>query len=98
MRLLDHEPLTLAAARAEPTVILYVYEDCHLKSDTYHAAHHVFINDGLADLDAKIDKDVEVSKAPKTPKSEGAAERKKERQRRNFYQEREKVYISITPQ
>ena len=55
-RLLDHEPLYLAASRDEPMVLLYVYEDCHLKSDTYHEAHHNFINEGLADVDAKVRK------------------------------------------
>ena len=54
VRLLDHEPLCLAASRGEPIVLLYVYEDCLLSSDTYHEAHHTFINDGLADLDAKV--------------------------------------------
>ena len=54
VRLVDHEPLCLAASRDEPTLLLYVYERCHLKSDTYHEAHHIFINDGLADLDAKV--------------------------------------------
>lgn len=53
-RLLDHEPLCISAAREEPTLLLYVYEDCHLTSDTYHEAHHTLVNDGLADLDAKV--------------------------------------------
>ena len=54
VRLRDHEPLCLAASRNEPMLLLYVYEDCHLKSDTYHEAHHTFINGGLADLDAQV--------------------------------------------
>ena len=54
VRLRDHEPLCLAASRDEPMLLLYVYEDCHLKSDTYHEAHHTFINGGLADLDAQV--------------------------------------------
>ena len=54
VRLVDHEPLCLAASRDEPTLLLYVYEQCHLKSDTYHEAHHSFINDGLADLDLSL--------------------------------------------
>jgi len=31
-----------------------VYEPCHLQSDSYHEAHHVFINEGLADLDGRV--------------------------------------------
>jgi deoxyribodipyrimidine photo-lyase len=54
VRLLDHEPLSLAASRAEPLVILYVYEPCHLTSDTYHEAQHRFINEGLADLNEQL--------------------------------------------
>lgn len=54
VRLVDHEALAISASGIEPTLLLYVYEDCHLQSDTYHEAHHTFINDGLADLDAKV--------------------------------------------
>ena len=54
VRLHDHEPLALAAALPEPLLLLYVYEPCHLQSDSYHEAHHVFINEGLADLDGRV--------------------------------------------
>ena len=54
VRLTDHEPLCLAAKCAEPTLLLYVYEPCHLQSDTYHEAHHNFINEGLAELDEQV--------------------------------------------
>ena len=53
-RVADHEPLALAAASGEPFLLLYVYEPCVLQSDTYHEAHHNFINEGLAELDAKV--------------------------------------------
>ena len=54
VRLIDHEPLSLAVSQPEHMILLYVYEDCHLGSDVYHEAHHQFINEGLADLDAKV--------------------------------------------
>ena len=46
--------LAAAAANSLPIVLLYIYEPEHLQSDTYHEAHHTFINEGLADLDDKV--------------------------------------------
>lgn len=54
VRLLDHEPLALAARSSLPVLLLYVYERCHMESEVYHEAHHNFINDGLVDLDTKV--------------------------------------------
>lgn len=54
VRVHDHEPLSLASKSDLPCIVLYVYEPQHMSSDTYHEAHHNFINDGLAELDAKI--------------------------------------------
>ena len=51
VRLTDHEPLCLALACEEPVLLLYIYEPAHLQSDTYHESHHIFINEGLAELD-----------------------------------------------
>jgi deoxyribodipyrimidine photo-lyase len=53
-RVLDHEPLSLAAAAKLPCVVLYIYEPDHLRSDCYHESHHRFINEALAELDAKL--------------------------------------------
>lgn len=53
-RLTDHEPLSLAARSDLPLLLLAVYEPCHLTSDTYHEAHHGFINEGLAEMDASV--------------------------------------------
>lgn len=54
VRLDDHEPLTLASKEELPCIVLYVYEPELLQSDTYHESHHIFINEGLAELDAKL--------------------------------------------
>jgi deoxyribodipyrimidine photo-lyase len=54
VRFVDHEPLALAAADKLPCVVLYIYEPELLASDTYHESHHKFINEGLAELDAKL--------------------------------------------
>lgn len=55
VRLSDHQCIALAARQSEmPIVLLYVYERCHLQSDTYHESHHAFINQGLAELDASV--------------------------------------------
>jgi deoxyribodipyrimidine photo-lyase len=54
VRFTDHEPLSLAAAGTLPCVVLYIYEPELLTSDTYHESHHKFINEGLAELDAKL--------------------------------------------
>jgi len=52
VRLSDHQCIALAARQSEmPIVLLYVYERCHLQSDTYHESHHAFINQGLAELE-----------------------------------------------
>jgi hypothetical protein len=53
-RFIDHEPLSLAAADKLPCIVLYIYEPAHLKSAVYHESHHQFINEGLAELDAKL--------------------------------------------
>jgi deoxyribodipyrimidine photo-lyase len=53
-RVLDHEPLSLAAAEKLPCIVLYIYEPEILTSDTYHESHHKFINEGLAELDLKL--------------------------------------------
>jgi len=53
-RLIDHEPLVLAASRELPLLLLYIYEPCHLQSDVYHESHHRFINEGLVDLDERV--------------------------------------------
>ena len=37
-----------------PLLLLAVYEPCHLASETYHEAHHAFINEGLAEMDASV--------------------------------------------
>ena len=54
VRFADHEPLSLAAAEELPCVVLYVYEPAILQSDTYHESHHVFINEGLSELNSKL--------------------------------------------
>jgi deoxyribodipyrimidine photo-lyase len=54
VRFVDHEPLALAAADNLPCVVLYIYEPELLTSDTYHESHHKFVNEGLAELDAKL--------------------------------------------
>jgi deoxyribodipyrimidine photo-lyase len=53
-RVVDHEPLSLAAAETLPCVVLYIYEPAHLSSAVYHESHHRFINEGLSELDAKL--------------------------------------------
>jgi deoxyribodipyrimidine photo-lyase len=53
-RFIDHEPLSLAAADKLPCIVLYIYEPEHLQSATYHESHHIFINQGLSELDAKL--------------------------------------------
>ena len=54
-RLIDHEPLTTAASCHQlPLLILYVYDVCQLRCDTYHESHHQFINEGLMELNSKV--------------------------------------------
>ena len=54
MRVSDNDALSIAAKSSRPLVILYVYEDVHMRSDNYHESHHIFINQGLRVFDKKI--------------------------------------------
>ena len=57
VRVGDNEALSRSASSSSnlrPLLLLYVYEDVHMQSETYHESHHKFINEGLAEMDKNI--------------------------------------------
>jgi len=53
LRTVDHRPL-VEAARCGPVLVLYVYEPSLIYSPEFHAAHLIFINESLAELDRAL--------------------------------------------
>ena len=54
LRVVDHQPLTMASRRGQPVVCLYVYEPEVIEADDFDPAHLRFINQALAELDRSL--------------------------------------------
>ncbi len=54
LRVSDHRPLLAAARAGGPLLALYVYEPEIIRADDFDPSHLVFINQSLAELDARL--------------------------------------------
>ena len=54
LRVEDHRPLLEAARFGGPVIALYIYEPEIIRADDFDASHLVFINQSLAELDARL--------------------------------------------
>lgn len=54
VRLGDHAPLARAAGSGRPFVILFIYEPDQLAHESTHGSHIAFVNEGLADMDSRL--------------------------------------------
>lgn len=55
-RLRDHGPLAHALEDKNPFLLLYIYEPDQLGQSTVHGSHINFVNEGLVDLGARIER------------------------------------------
>jgi deoxyribodipyrimidine photo-lyase len=56
VRLVDHEPLFIAGASGRNFMLLYMYEPDQLFHETVHGSHIAFVNEGLDELDKRLQK------------------------------------------